>query len=656
MLKSFYIKFAANNIKRNTQAYIPYILTCIGAVMMFYNMCFLANTEDIGHLSDSQTLRSILRFGAGVIGIFSVIFIFYVNSFLIKRRKKELGLFNIFGMEKRHIARIMFFETVIIGLICIASGILSGIILSKLMTLLLFKIVSFKVVFGFEISPSPILVTTLLFSGIFILNLIYNIFSVHLSKPIELLKASNVGEKEPKTKWLLTIIGIVCLGIGYYIALTTEKPLAAMNIFFVAVILVMIATYCLFTAGSIAFLKTLRKNKNYYYKPHHFIWISNMIYRMKQNAVGLANICILSTAVIVVLSTTISLYIGVEDILKTRYPQEIIITSDNINLENVKKVDNTIMQQLKKFNIVSKNMVKYKYLELALIQDKTHFRIKKQNFFDKNSATAFVVPLEDYNNIEKKVIKLSDNEVLLYTSNVNISENIINFNGFKLSIKKRLTSNSLTNSLTPAISCFWIIVKDIETMKKIFCSLNSNKNDMVQFSYYYGFDFDGNKDNLMDICTALKNSLNKIVNNATIEVREMAREGFYSIYGGLLFIGLFLGLLFIMATVLIIYYKQIEEGFDDRHRYEILQKVGMTRLEIKKSIQSQILATFFLPLFSAIVHIAFAFKIIVKMLQVFNLTNIPLYALCTSAVILVFAIFYTGVYALTAKTYYKIVS
>ncbi|HHV99123.1 MAG TPA: ABC transporter permease [Clostridiaceae bacterium] len=654
----FYPRLAANNLKKNAKTYIPYILTCIGTIMMFYNMSFLARAKDMGSLSDSQALRTILSLGASVIAIFSVIFLFYTNSFLIKRRKKEFGLFNILGMEKKHIAKIMFFETLFIALISLTAGILLGVLLSKLMILLLFKIISFKVTFGFEIPVPAVLSSIALFSGIFIVNLFYNVFQVHLSKPIELLKGGNVGEKEPKTKWLLAGIGAICLGIGYYIALTTESPLAALNLFFIAVILVMVGTYCLFTAGSIAVLKILRRNKKYYYKLKHFISVSGMIYRMKQNAVGLANICILSTAVIVMLSTTVSLYVGIEDVLRNRYPRNIIVTAYNVSDEMAEKLDAVIEEQTVKNSIKQINLMRFRAMPIVAMQNGTDFTVPKSvEYTSEDLAMIELITVDDYNEMENKSVSLSAGEVLLYTLSGDIPGSAINFGGLEFSIKERLDSFSLEAELSSVTAKSYLIVVDgMDTIKQIYYSLNGNEADMEELSYCYGFDVEVENDVQINLIRTLNDELAKLNVGGQADGPEISRESFMNIYGGLFFLGIFLGLLFIMATVLIIYYKQIAEGYDDRKRFEIMQKVGLSRAEIKKSIHSQVLTVFFLPLIAAVIHIAFAFKVITKLLALFNLTNIPLFALCTAITILVFSVFYAIVYALTAKTYYKIVS
>lgn len=659
MNRFFYPKLAYNNLIRNRKTYIPYLLTCMGTIMMFYNMYFLTIAKDIGSVSDSGTVRYLLFLAAIVIGIFSSIFLFYTNSFLIKRRKKEFGLFNMLGMEKKHIAKIMFFETLITAIISLTAGILLGIIFSKLVILLLLKLISFEATFGFEIPIKAILSTLVLFSGIFILNLVYNIGQVHVAKTIDLLKGGNVGEREPKTKWLITLVGVLCLGTGYYISLAVETPLAAMNLFFVAVLLVIIGTYCLFTAGGIAILKTLRKNTSYYYQLKHFISVSSMTYRMKQNAAGLANICILSTAVIVMLSTTISLYTGMEDVLRTRFPRNIMVSADDVSDEQAEKLDAIIEEQTAMANVTQENMIRYRTKSYETIQNNTDFaKANESSFSAKNYAMMILLTLEDYNRMEGKSLSLSSDEVLLYSLRGNISEDFININGLQLSIKERLPSLfAIAESSRELTNTYYIVVKDIHTVKLIHNFLTGDRGSEVNLSYDYGFDLNSEK----DVQIKLIGELNKAISglgekDGYVQGAESERDGFYALYGGLFFIGIFLGLLFIMATVLIIYYKQIAEGYEDKSRFEIMQKVGMSHGEVKKAIRSQVLTVFFLPLFTAVIHIAFAFKVIIKLLAVLNLTNIPLFAICTAITILVFAVFYTIVYALTAKTYYKIVS
>ena len=657
MNRFFYPRLALNNIKKNSQTYFPYILTCIGTIVMFYNMCFLANVKELGNIGADTTLRQILIFGAEIIGIFSVIFLFYTNSFLIKKRKKEFGLFNILGMEKKHIAGIMLFETLFTAFISLAAGLLLGILLSRLLVLLLLKIISFEVTFGFEIPAGTVDTTIVLFSGIFLMNLIKNILQVHLSKPVELLKGGNMGEKEPKTKWLMAAAGVVCLGVGYYIALTTESPLVALSVFFVAVILVIAGTYWLFTAGSIAILKILRGNKRYYYNIKHFISVSGMIYRMKQNAAGLANICILSTMVIVMVSTTVSLYIGMEDVLRARYPRNVIVSASKVSDSLTGKLDEIINEQTEKAGAVQKNVIRYRYAGIAAMQDGASFTgANSGSYTSKGLSTVIFITLDEYNRMENRSESLSEAETLLYTLRGSIPGDTVDFNGLKLSVKKRLESLSTEGGSAEMLAnSYYMVVGDRDTIVRIIKSMGGSDDD-ASLLYYYGFDVDSGRDVQIGLVDALNVALkNNKIGDAYAEGAERSRKSFYTLYGGLFFLGLFLGLLFVMATVLIIYYKQVAEGFDDRERFEIMQKVGMSREEVKKSIRSQILTVFFTPLAVAVIHLLFAFRVITKLLTVFNLTNVPLFAACTAVTVIVFALFYTAIYALTARTYYRIV-
>ncbi|WP_017416533.1 ABC transporter permease [Clostridium tunisiense] len=657
MSKMFYEKLAVINIKKNGKTYFPYMLTCICITAMFYIMEFISVNQGLEVMSGGDQLKTILKFGTYVIGFFSVVFLFYTNSFLIKRRKKELGLYNILGMEKKHIAKVLFWENFFVALITMALGLILGIALSKLMFLVLLKILNFKVPMGFFISNQSLFKTAVLFGVTFILILMNNLRQIHLSNPVELLKGGQVGEKEPKTKWVLTLIGLISLGTGYYIALTTESPLAALSSFFMAVILVMVGTWALFTAGSIALLKALRKNKKFYYKTNHFINVSGMIYRMKQNAIGLANICILSTTVLVMVSTTVSLYIGMEDVLRTRYPRDISISAKNISKERAEELTSMIKEQAEKQGTAIKNVVKYRSLDLATIQDKNHFTDYHKDIITKDLGFLEFIPLSEYNHMENKSITLKEDEVLIYTYRGEIAEDSINILGNEFKIKERINTMTVDGIASSVVSKgYFVVVPDENTIKKIFSSSTEASKNIGELSYYFAFDTDSNAEEEIALTKEINSKIKELSVDGNCEGLEESRVSFFSVYGGLFFLGIFLGALFIMATVLIIYYKQISEGYDDKERFEIMQKVGMSKEEIKKSINSQVLMVFFLPLLTAIIHIAFAFKVIVKLLEVLNLTNVTLFVYCTAGTICVFTIFYGIVYVLTSKVYYKIVS
>ncbi|NME63033.1 ABC transporter permease [Clostridium cadaveris] len=653
MNKFFYPKLAATTIKKNGKVYIPYILTCIGSIAMFYIIHSISINTGLDIMNGGKQLKMLLNLGKWVIGIFSVIFLLYTNSFLIKRRKKELGLYNILGMEKKHISKLMLYETLIIAVLTLVSGIAIGALLSKFMFLLLLKILNFDVTLKFYISKESILSTMLLFISIYAVMLLNNLRQIHLSNPVELLKGGNAGEREPKTKWILTLIGVVSLGAGYYIAVTTENPLSALNLFFIAVLLVIVGTYALFTAGSIAILKALKKNKNFYYKSRNFINVSNMIYRMKQNAVGLANICILSTAILVVLSTTVSLYIGMDDILKTRYPDDIMISISEVQPENIEKVNSIIETEMQKSGLTKTGALKHGYIsEISMQEDNKFIVANREESSITNMNILLFITADDYNQLEGKSVQLEQGEVLICADNNTLQGNSVEIFNKQFNIKGYIEDLKIKREMENIINGYYIIVSDIDSINEIKVAAGDEEKGI---NYYYGLDVEGSMEEQLELTNAIQSSLNNNSIKSSVEGIATARESFFSIYGGLFFIGLFLGLLFIMATVLIIYYKQISEGYDDKERFEIMQKVGMDKREVKKSINSQILMVFFLPLVMAVIHLAFAFKIITSLLKIFNLTNINLFVICTTSTILVFAIFYIVVYYATSKVYYRIV-
>lgn len=646
MNKLFYPRLAVINIKKNSKTYFPFILTCICTIMMFYIMHAISINKGLDEMNGSEALKSLLSLGTIVIGIFSAIFLFYTNSFLIKRRKKEIGLYNVLGLEKKHIAKILCFECIFTSAISLTVGLIGGIILNKLMFLLLIKMLNFKVTFGFSISVPSIIKTLIVFCSIFFATLLSNLFQIKILKPIELLKGSEQGEKEPKTKWIMTIIGLAALCGGYGIALNVKSPLAALNLFFGAVILVMIGTYALFTAGSIAVLKFLRKQKNFYYKTGHFISVSGMMYRMKQNAVGLANICILSTAVLVMLSTTISLYVGMEDSLKLRYPRDIMISTRETNNNQIQKLDEILNPGLKNNKINMKDKLYYLDNSFETVKKDGEFLSVKKDPGKTNISMIEVIPISDYNRLEGKNITLQDNEVILFSKVKNYTSDTINIDNKSFKVKQRLDKpvSSLNNAMTDIVDTYVIFVNNIDAV---------GKNGFKE--YTIGFNINSTNKDILSTANKLNKKFVENKMKANAESAVSGKEEFLSLYGGLFFLGIFLGTLFLMATVLIIYYKQISEGYEDKERFEIMQKVGMDKKEIKKTIRSQVLMVFFLPLVFTVIHIAFAFPIITKMLAVLGLKNVNLFILSTAGTIIVFAAIYTIVFSLTARAYYKIV-
>lgn len=642
MNKFLYPKLVWMNIKKNKQTYMPYILTCIGTMMMFYVMHAISLNDGLLNMPNSMSLQSILSMGVVVILIFSVIFLLYTNSFLIKRRKKELGLFNVLGMEKKHIAWVLFFETLFTSLISLAFGLFGGIILNKLMFVLLLRLLKFDIPLGFELDMASIEFTAQCFSLIFILTLICNLVQIWMSKPIELLKGGQVGEKEPKTKWISAIIGVLSLGIGYGIALSVETPLAAIPLFLVAVIFVMIGTYELFTAGSIVVLKLLRKNKKIYYKKHNFIAISGMMYRMKQNAKGLANICILSTAVIVMLSTTVSLYVGMEESLHTQYPQDVFLRGNDVNDEKINRINQILDDKVNEYQIKLKDEFHYKSKSMMATLKDGNYALG-QNISSDSYSFGFI-SIDDFNRLEQTDIQLSVDEVLIFSISGTYGKDSIMINNQVYQIKQEFDEVSFQpkqeNSLFPV---YLLIVNDIQIF---------GEEDVY---YSVGFNVDNTDEVSVEFVDSLNTEFRLNSIDAYVSGAASSRADFLMTYGGLFFLGIFLGTLFLMATVLIIYYKQVSEGYDDKERFEIMQRVGMSKQEIRKTIRVQILMVFFLPLIFMMIHIAFAFPIITKLLALFGLMNTQLFLAATIGTIVIFASIYALIFNLTAKTYYKIV-
>ena len=659
------MKLARTNIKKNSKTILPYLFTCIMTTTMFYILCSLSKNQGIMSMPGGLDLQLVLSLGMYVIGIFAVIFLFYTNSFLMKQRKKEFGVFNILGLEKRHIAKVIGYEVLMITVISIGLGLVFGILLDKVMYLILLKLFDAPIALGFYISKKAFVITILLFLAIHFLIFLNSIRQIHLANPIELLNSGNYGEREPKNKWILTILGLLCLLVAYYISITTKNIFAVLGLFFIAVILVMIGTYLLFTSGSITFLKALKANKNYYYRTKHFISVSSMMYRMKKNAIGLANICILSTMILVVLSSTISLWFGLDDILRTRYPKEFSI-EENLNIKNKVSYE----ESLQKLNEEIKNVVAQQGLSMEKIETYTGLKfsaLKENNKFyidTENQSvedvsriySLYFVLLEDYNATMGVDDSLEENEILVCTNDKGEQEKGLNLLDQTFSVKRYVKDIPFGRKDYFSDKYYLVVLPNAKTLQSIAKTQKKLYGKVASsIKNYISFETNGTKKENLALNDKLKEEVSGENQNCYIESRAASYKNAVSLYGGFLFIGIFLSALFVMATILIIYYKQITEGYEDKKRFEIMQKVGMSQHEIKGAIQSQILTVFFLPLLMAGVHIVFAFPIIYRILMMFNLYNKELFILCTIACFVAFAFIYSIVYMLTAKTYYSIV-
>lgn len=656
----FYPRLAFQNIGKNGRFYLPYLLTSVGCTAMFYIMLLLSTDQQLGTIYGGRTLQSMLAFGTVVIGIFSAILIFYTNSFLMKRRRRELGLWNILGMEKRHIARVLLLETLLIAASGIIGGLLCGVLLSKLLSLLLYRILGSVAPFGFTVSVSGFIITAIIFGSIFFLTLLFNLFQIHLARPVELLSSGKAGERQPKTKWFLTVVGAATMLTGYGLALTVKSPLAAISVFFIAVLLVIIGTYCLFTAGSIAVLKALRRNKKYYYQTKHFTSVAGMLHRMKQNAAGLASICILCTMILVTVSTTVSLYSGLEDVLRNRYPNDLTITASGQTAEHEQTDLQAVLDILKDQGLAG-TAHGYHFVSLYLKADSDAFSSGDNVYIGTPDVEAVVlIPWSDFSALVSNGPVAEDGKPLIWSSDRQTGDRI-ELLGLPFNVQ-RLSSFSIHGDASTLLANIHYLIVTDGDMEKIRQSMKDSKASVdLTLNYEIDVNAEGTQVQQQALSDAVKTALvpkssDSSTGNVFVDSRADGRAEYNTMYGGFLFLGLFLGTLFLMATVLIIYYKQISEGYDDKERFAIMQQVGLSRSEIKSTIRSQVLLVFFLPIGAAVIHVCGAFKMMSKLLSLFNLTNISLFVGCTAATVGVFCLIYGAVYALTARTYYRIVS
>lgn len=664
MNKGMYTKLAITNIKNNRQFYFPYLLTGIITVAMFYIMCALESNPGIQSMPGAKDLGLILRLGIGVIGIFAVIFLFYTNSFIIKRRKKELGIYNILGMEKRHIAKILSKEAFFTAIIAIGGGLVTGVLFHKLACMLLYRMIGFNGGITFSFSKKGVMITAILFAIVYLLTYIYDLFQVQLANPIELLQSGNKGEREPKTKAIMAVLGVLCLGTGYFIAITTKNPVKALTLFFVAVILVIIGTYLLFTAGSIALLKILRRNKGYYYQTKHFTSVSGMIYRMKQNAVGLANICILSTMVLVAVSTTVSLYVGVEDIMKERYPNEINIRAYyDTGAPSEDSIAPIVEKSVKESGRKIRHEEDYLELYFAAIKDQGQYSLDKEKVKtagDRVSGFVVLTREDCKKKYNEEIPELAENEVALFTIKKTDMDTLVleNRSYHVKEIKQFQNTEDFETIADIMDEYYYVIVNDVQDMERLWqLQKDIYQENSSSISRQVRLDIDGDSEQKKECFENIKTALGPEQAKARILIdsRQSNLDEFYQIYGGFLFLGLFLGILFLMITVLIIFYKQISEGYDDKERFSIMEKVGMSNDEVKATIRSQVRTVFFLPILMAAIHVGMAFPMIKRLLSLFGLSNTALFAGCMAGTILVFALIYLLVFLKTSKTYYKIV-
>ena len=665
----FYSKFALNNLVKNKRFIVPYVLSTIFTIMSFYILSSLAFGDNLNKLSNGiDATKQVLSLGIIVIAIFSTIFLFYTYSFLVKRRVKEFGLYSVLGMTKKQIAKILVLETIFIAVTTIVLGIGLGIIFDKLMLLVLLKLFSAGVSFGFSITPIAIVFSVLLFGGIYFLLLLYTVIKIARLRIVALLKDENKGEKEPKSRWILAIIGLALIGYGYYTAQTVQNPVKALLVFFYAVIAVIIGTYLVFMAVSITVLKIMKNNKNFYYKPKNFISVSGLLYRMKRNAVGLANICILSTMVLVTMGSTSALYAGMEKSYNERFPRQIMVEGYNSTSDKLKEIENNAKISAKEAGTEIQDIVAYNSLPMVgrLVEDKFNFE-SNVGVDLSNVKMIVVLELKDYNKVANKNKTLESNEILLHIDKKgNYNHNNISLNGSDYKIKEKLSEfpGALGSAAANFMDTYYAVVKDDKEVTKLatkLTDLSSKELEKRGISIQTGTPTLQNYAafNIKDTTKEAKviENFKKLEEgeSVSIEGKEENRLTFRGVFASFLFIGVFISLIFVTSQVVIMYYKQISEGYEDKGNFEIMRKVGITDKQIKQSIRSQVLLIFFSPLIIATLHTIVAYPFIEKILRLFLITDNSIFLQALAVTIVVFAIFYLIVYAITSKIYYRII-
>ncbi|MFR5994815.1 MAG: FtsX-like permease family protein [Oscillospiraceae bacterium] len=689
MKTGFFLKLARSNISKNRRFFLPRILSEAGLLCVFYIVFTLRADERILQLRGGQYIEVFMSIGVVVMMLLSVILLFYINSFLMKQRKREFGVYNILGLEKRHICRVLFHETALSSLASVVLGLAMGTLFYKLCSLLICQLLNAEIVLGFYFINAR----SLALSGAFFLVLdvmAYGVNCVTIArlKPVELLSSANVGEREPKVKWPLLVLGLLALGGGYYISLTTQNPLKALVLFFVAVILVIIGTYFLFVAGSIFVLKALKKNKRFYYNKKHMPAVSGLLYRMKQNAVGLASIAILATGVLVMISTTVSLYAGAEETVKRNYPQDYYLSARYLQWSDEGRLLHSedmpretllraVEQGAEKNGLTIKEIALQEYLTVSYIYENDTLTCERVsgNAADnlKGLSVITYITEEMYRSLGGEALNLAKDEIAVCPMDIRQS----GFDRPTLTIGEDTYQIKTTIPLFPissgmeaaATNSYGIVVEDESVLAHIFDQQKAAYGEAASdYTRRIAASFAGRGAN-GDVGEKLERDVEEYLKEAAFPQQQEpgeslvitgntvwgARESVTAMCGALLFLGIILGLVCLFATVLIVYYKQISEGYEDRVRFQIMQKVGMSRREVKSTINSQVLLVFFLPLVVAGMHLAFAFPILEKVLHILLLSSTSLFVICSLVTFGVFAAVYTLIYMATARTYYKIV-
>ena len=673
-----YPKLAWQGIRKNAEMYLPYLLMGILMVGVSYIMNYLTRPALMGSLSMGGTTLMVLQMGKIVISVFSVIFLYYCNSFLIRRRMKEFGLYNILGMGKGNIARVMLWETLLTALLVFAGGLLLGLSLSRLVEMALINLLHADYTVPMELFyPDGVTWVLLLFGGIYVLILLANLLRMRLSNPVALLKSENTGEKPPKANWFFGLIGLLILLSAYYVAAVSQSPLEALIFFFIAVLMVIVATYLLLVSGSVTLCRMLRRNKRYYYQTRHFISVSAMAYRMKRNGAGMATICILCTMVLVILTSTVCLYGGTDSMVDAICPQDINLTiglEARDGEENWKRLD--AMQQMaldvtEEMGLTPENITSQRALvATGKVQNGDYGIITDADSLKANVLELTVYPLSVYEQATGETVTLADRELLYASFKTNETFSSMSFYGSApyrmIHAEKELPKRLLSADYRSAWGCLVVFTNDAEAFRSEITALVGEKSGeammMDRLALHFDLASEADTDTQEKLVKTLRSEAMKLtgkdfygMSSLSVDTRSLCRRDYLSLFGGLFFLGMVLGPLFSIAAVLIMYYKQICEGYEDAERFAVMRKVGLTDAEIRRSVNSQVLTVFFAPLLMAGLHMMFAMPMIRLILGAFGLHNDSLFYGIGIGCYVVFAVIYALMYLLTSRRYYRIV-
>ena len=672
---ALYPKLAWTGMRKNRKLYLPYFLSCIGSVMMSYIIEYLTQSPAVAQMHGGGDLMMILQPGKIVVLVFSALFLTYTNAFLTRRRNREFGLYNVLGMDKRCIGKIVAWESLSVSGISLAAGLGLGIAFSKLAELLLLYIIRADVDYTFSVPLRSVGTIATAYALIFLWLLLKSLYGVHRSDPLALLHSENVGEKPPKGNVVFAAVGVLLLAAAYFLSVYVQSPITAVSTFLIAVLMVIAATYLLFISGSVALCRALQKNKSYYYNKKHFVSVSSMAYRMKRNGAGLATVCILSTMVLVMIASSASLYFGAEDSIRSRFPQE---NSLDVEARSIGAMTQAQTAKLRAayesvfadHNVTAKNVTAYAYATITGLQepsgvDPDASQAISSMIAPESLRTLYFVPLSDYNKMMGTNLVLNGNEARIGTVRCDYDKQSFTMGDVTLNVIGALDKMpEMGNANTAIIPTIYFVVRDLDVLTPLEKLADYNGDKMLKTYWYYGYDLGFENEEAVQILKEQKALLGdcdfaqQADGGYTYYADCLAaeRSDFYSTFGGLFFIGVLLSVLFMAAMVMIIYYKQISEGYEDQAGFAVMRKVGMTKTDIRKSVNAQILTVFFAPLLMAGLHLGFAFTPIWRLLQLFNLHNLPFVIGVSAAAFALFGVFYALVYKATSKAYLHIVS